>query len=140
MDIIWINNNLDMINYFFDNLCNFIHKNDEDFKLNTDEETLFNNLCVFLYDNYILNEYNSKIIYDKNFEYFDLKYCSDIVDLFIEFKEISYGFTNDIFNKNKNSNDLLEFIYKNIELLEDYENDYNSDEDEKVDEDNNYYY
>ena len=139
MDIIWINNNLDMINYFFDKLCNFIHKNDDDFKLNTDEETLFNNLCVFLYENYILNEYNSKIIYDKNFEYFDLKYCSDIVDLFIEFKEISYGFTNDIFNKNKNSNDLLEFIYKNIELLEDYENDYNSDEDEKFDEDNSYY-
>ena len=140
MDIIWINNNLDMINYFFDNLCNFIHKNDEDFKLNTDEETLFNNLCLFLYENYILNEYNSKIIYDKNFEYFDLKYCSDIVDLFIKFKEISYGFTNDIFNKNKNSNDLLEFIYKNIELLEDYENIYNSDEDENIDEDNNYYY
>ena len=139
MDIIWINNNLDMINYFFDNLCNFIHNNDDDFKLNTDEETLFNNLCVFLYENYILNEYNSKIIYDKNFEYFDLKYCSDIVDLFIEFKEISYGFTNDIFDKNKNSNDLLEFIYKNIELLEDYENDYNSDEDEKVDEDYSYY-
>ena len=140
MDIIWINNNLDMINYFFDNLCNFIHKNDEDFKLNTDEETLFNNLCLFLYENYILNEYNSKIIYDKNFEYFDLKYCSDIIDLFIEFKEISYGFTNDIFKKNKNSNDLLEFIYKNIELLEDYENIYNSDEDENIDEDNNYYY
>ena len=139
MDIIWINNNLDMINYFFDNLCNFIHNNDDDFKLNTDEETLFNNLCVFLYENYILNKYNSKIIYDKNFEYFDLKYCSDIVDLFIKFKEISYGFTNDIFKNNKDSNDLLEFIYKNIELLEDYENDYNSDEEEKVDEDNIYY-
>ena len=139
MDIIWINNNLDMINYFFDNLCNFIHKNDEDFKLNTDEETLFNNLCVFLYENYILNEYNSKIIYDKNFEYFDLKYCSDIVDLFIEFKEISYGFTNDILKNNKNSNDLLEFIYKNIELLEDYENEYNSGEDENIDEDYSYY-
>ena len=139
MDIIWINNNLDMINFFFDNLCNFIHKNDEDFKLNTDEETLFNNLCVFLYENYILNEKNSKIIYDKNFEYFDLKYCSDIVDLFIEFKEISYGFTNDILKNNKNSNDLLEFIYKNIELLEDYENEYNSGEDENIDEDYSYY-
>ena len=139
MDVIWINNNLDMINYFFDNLCNFIHKNDEDFKLNTDEETLFDNLCVFLYENYILNEYNYKIIYDRNFEYFDLKYCSDIVDLFIEFKEISYGFTNDIFNKNKNSNDLLEFIYKNIELLEDYENNYSSDEDENIDEHYSYY-
>ena len=139
MDIIWINNNLDMINHFFDNLCNFIHKNENDLKLNTDEETLFNNLCVFLYENYILNEYNSKIIYDKNFEYFDLKYCSDIVDLFIEFKEISYGFTNDIFKNNKDSNDLLEFIYRNIELLEDNEDNYNSGEDENIDEDYSYY-
>ena len=130
MDIIWINNNLDMINFFFDKLINFIDKNDEDFKLNTDEESLFNNFCEFLYENYILNNYDSKLIYNKNFEYFDLKYCSDIVDLFIDFKEISYGFTNNIFLKNNNSNDLIEFIYKNIELLEDYEYNYNSEEDE----------
>jgi len=135
MDIIWINNNLDMINFFFDKLINFIDKNDEDFKLNTDEESLFNNFCEFLYENYILNNYDSKLIYNKNFEYFDLKYCSDIIDLFIDFKEISYGFTNNIFNKNNNSNDLIEFIYKNIELFEDYENNYNSDEDGYLEED-----
>ena len=134
MDIIWINNNLDMINFFFDKLINFIDKNDEDFKLNTDEESLFNNFCEFLYENYILNNYDSKLIYNKNFEYFDLKYCSDIVDLFIDFKEISYGFTNNIFLKNNNSNDLIEFIYKNIELLEDYEYNYNSEEDEYFEE------
>ena len=134
MDIIWINNNLDMINFFFDKLINFIDKNDEDFKLNTDEESLFNNFCEFLYENYILNNYDSKLIYNKNFEYFDLKYCSDIVDLFIDFKEISYGFTNNIFLKNNNSNDLIEFIYKNIELLEDYEYNYNSEEDEYYEE------
>jgi len=134
MDIIWINNNLDMINFFFDKLINFIDKNDEDFKLNTDEESLFNNFCEFLYENYILNNYDSKLIYNKNFEYFDLKYCSDIVDLFIDFKEISYGFTNNIFLKNNNSNDLIEFIYKNIELLEDYEYNYNSEEDEYIEE------
>jgi len=135
MDIIWINNNLDMINFFFDKLINFIDKNDEDFKLNTDEESLFNNFCEFLYENYILNNYDSKLIYNKNFEYFDLKYCSDIIDLFIDFKEISYGFTNNFFNKNNNSNDLIEFIYKNIELLEDYEYNYNSEEDEYFEED-----
>ena len=135
MDIIWINNNLDMINFFFDKLINFIDKNDEDFKLNTDEESLFNNFCEFLYENYILNNYDSKLIYNKNFEYFDLKYCSDIIDLFIDFKEISYGFTNNFFNKNNNSNDLIEFIYKNIELFEDYENNYNSDEDGYLEED-----
>ena len=66
-------------------------------------------------------------------EYFDLKYCSDIVDLFIDFKEISYGFTNSIFNKNKTSLDLIEFIYKNIELFEDFENRSDIGEDEYTD-------
>ena len=133
MDIIWINNNNEMINKFFDKLLLFIGSNNADFKLNTDNETLFKNFSIFLYDNFILNNYNSDIIFNKNYEYFDLKYCSDIVDLFIDFKEISYGFTNSIFNKNKTSLDLIEFIYKNIELFEDFENRSDIGEDEYTD-------
>ena len=133
MDIIWINNNNEMINNFFDKLLLFIDSNNADFKLNTDNGTLFKNFSIFLYDNFILNNYNSEIISNKNYEYFDLKYCSDIVDLFIDFKEISYGFTNSIFNKNKTSLDLIEFIYKNIELFEDFENSSDIEEDEYTD-------
>jgi hypothetical protein len=133
MRYIWINNNLDMINIFFDKLMNFIYKNDNEIIFITDEETLFNYFCEFLYDNYILNNYNSDIDYNNNynnnFEYFDYKYCSDIIDLFIEFKDISYGFTNNIFKYNNLSNNLLEFIYKNIELNDDFEYyEENSDE------------
>ena len=133
MDIIWVNNNNEMINKFFDKLLLFIDSNNADFKLNTDNGTLFKNFSIFLYDNFILNNYNSDIILNKNYEYFDLKYCSDIVDLFIDFKEISYGFTNSIFNKNKTSLDLIEFIYKNIELFEDFENSSDIEEDEYTD-------
>ena len=133
MDIIWANNNNEMINKFFDKLLLFIDSNNADFKLNTDNETLFKKFSIFLYDNFILNNYNSDIIFNKNYEYFDLKYCSDIVDLFIDFKEISYGFTNSIFNKNKTSLDLIEFIYKNIELFEDFENSSDIEEDEYTD-------
>ena len=133
MDIIWANNNNEMINKFFDKLLLFIDTNNTDFKSNTDNGTLFKNFSIFLYDNFILNNYNSDIISNKNYEYFDLKYCSDIVDLFIDFKEISYGFTNSIFNKNKTSLDLIEFIYKNIELFEDFENRSDIEEDEYTD-------
>ena len=133
MDIIWANNNNEMINKFFDKLLLFIDRNNTDFKSNTDNGTLFKNFSIFLYDNFILNNYNSDIILNKNYEYFDLKYCSDIVDLFIDFKEISYGFTNSIFNKNKTSLDLIEFIYKNIELFEDFENSSDIEEDEYTD-------
>ena len=126
----WINNNIDMINYFFNNLCNFIHKNDEDFKLNTDEETLFNNLCEFLYNCYIIDKNTIDIKYDNNFEYFDSIYCSDITDLFINMKNIADGFTNDIFKKKNNSYDLTEFIYVNISLNEDYNKTFDESEEE----------
>ena len=36
MKIIWINNNNDMINCFFDKLLDFIYENEEDFKLITE--------------------------------------------------------------------------------------------------------
>ena len=129
MKYIWINNNVEMLNIFFNKLLDFIYKNNNEIKLNTNDETFFNLFCDFLYENYILNNYNSDIIYDDNFEYFDCKYCSDIVDLFLELKEISYGFTNNIFI-NKESNNLIEFIYKNIELYDDF--DKNIEEDEYI--------
>ena len=62
-----------MINYFFDIIQTFISKNNDIF-LNTDEETLFNNLCEFLYDCYIIDKNTIDIKYDDNFEYFDSIY------------------------------------------------------------------
>ena len=120
MKIDWINNNIDMINYFFDIIHIFISKNNDIFSLNTDDDSLFDNLCEFLYDCYIIDKNTINIKYDNNFEYFDSIYCSDITDLFINMKNIADGFTNDIFKKKYNSYDLTEFIYINITLNEDY--------------------
>ena len=122
---LWIDNNIDMINYLIEKLIIFIEKYVDDFKLITDEETFLDNFVYFLFDNYILNKKLDIVEYDNNFEYFETMYSSDIIDLFSEFKNIAYGFTNDIFNSKKNneSYSLLEFIYNNIELLEDYNED-----------------
>jgi len=122
---LWIDNNIDMINYFINELIIFIEKYDDEFKLITDEETFLDNFVEFLFNNYILNKNLVEVNYDNNFEYFEMMYSTDIIDLFSEFKNISYGFTNDIFNNKRNneSYSLLEFIYNNIELLEDYNED-----------------
>jgi len=122
---LWIDNNIDMINYFINELIIFIEKYDDELKLITDEETFLDNFVGFLFNNYILNKNPDIVNYDNNFEYFEIMYSTDIIDLFSEFKNIAYGFTNDIFNSKKNneSYSLLEFIYNNIELLEDYNED-----------------
>ena len=117
----WIDFNLDMINFFLHELLKFINKYDKEFNLNTDLETFYNNFTDFLYNNYYLNlEFKDYTDYDRNFEYFESMYEDDIIDLFSEFKEIAYGFTSDIFKFRNEAYSLLEFIYENINLEEDY--------------------
>jgi hypothetical protein len=117
----WIDYNLDMINFFIHELLKFINKYNKEFNLNTDLETFYDNFSNFLYNNYYLDlEFKDNINYDKNYEYFESMYEDDIIDLFSEFKEISYGFNSDIFRFRNESYSLLEFIYYNINLEENY--------------------
>ena len=128
----WINDNIDMINFFIDKLVIFIKKYDDEFSLNTNLDTFNLNFSNFLFNYYILNIESESIEYDKNFEYFESMYSTDIIDLFSEFKNIADGFTNDIFNHKYNNEaySLTEFLFKNIVL----EEDYNELKDEKSDE------
>ena len=117
----WIDFNLDMINFFIHELLKFINKYNKEFNLNTDLETFYENFSDFLYNNYYLNlEFKEYTDYDKNFEYFESMYEGDIIDLFSEFKEIAIGFTSNIFRFRNESYSLLEFIYDNINLEQDY--------------------
>ena len=129
---LWIDNNIDMINYLIEKLIIFIEKYEDDFKLITDEETFLDNFVEFLFNNYILNKDSDKIEYDNNFEYFETMYSSDIIDLFSEFKNISYGFTNDIFNHKNESYSLTEFIFTQINLTEDYNDIKEDDSDDEL--------
>ena len=120
----WINYNIDMINLFIHELVLFIDKYNTELKLNTNNETFYDNFVSFLYENYILKEKIRLNEYDHNFEYFESMYQTDIVDIFNKFKNISYGFTNNIFNYSNEAYTLLEFIFNNIELLNDYNEKY----------------
>jgi len=135
----WVLNNIDMINLFFDKLIIFIEKNNEEIQLITNEYSLYKKFYRFLYKNYILKKYKDNVILDNNFDYFETMYCSDIIDLFNEFKSISYGFTNDIFKNINDPFDLIIFIYDNIELLNDYNDLENILDEEEYDEYNEYY-
>ena len=118
---LWIDYNIDMINFFIHELLIFINKQNTEFTLNTDLETFYDNFVYFLYNNYYLDLDIELPDYDSNFEYFESMYETDIIDLFSNFKDIADGFTSDIFRKRNESYSLLEFIYDNIHL----ENDHN---------------
>ena len=123
-----------MINFFIHELLIFINKNDTDFTLNTDLETFYDNFVHFLYHNYYLDLDIELAEHDNNLDYFQGMYESDIIDLFGEFKDIADGFTSDIFKKRNESYSLLEFIYDNINLEEDYNITNELSDDEYVEE------
>ena len=52
----WINRNIDMINLLIHELNLFIEKYNTELKLNTNNETFYDNFVSFLYKNYILKE------------------------------------------------------------------------------------
>ena len=135
----WVLKNIDMINLFFNKLIIFIEKNNNEFQLITNEYSLYKKFYRFLYKNYILKKYHDNVVLDNNFDYFETMYCSDIIDLFNDFKNISYGFTNDIFKNINDPFDLIIFIYDNIELLNDYNDLENILDEEEYDEYNEYY-
>jgi len=57
------------------------------------------------------------------FDYFHTKYGSDISDLFLDIKEITEGFCLQIFNDSKNGSfHLTEFLFENIILEDEMEN------------------
>jgi hypothetical protein len=136
---LWIDNNIDMINYLIEKLIIFIEKYEDDFELITDEETFLDNFVEFLFNNYILNKDSDKVEYDNNFEYFETMYSSDIIDLFSEFKNISYGFTNDIFNHKNESYSLTEFIFTQINLKGNYDDIKESNSDDELVEEGEYW-
>ena len=133
----WIDCNIEMINFFIHELLIFINKNNTDFTLNTDLETFYDNFVHFLYHNYYLNLDIELDEHDNNLDYFQGMYESDIIDLFSEFKEIADGFTSDIFKKRNESYSLLEFIYDNINLEEDYNITEELEEEEYIEEEYN---
>ena len=56
-------------------------------------------------------------------EYFDMKYSDEIIDLFLDMKEITKSYGSLLFyEKNRTSYDLQVFLFNNITLTED--NDY----------------
>ncbi len=89
-----------------------------------------------IYNCYVLNnpiKYEKLYDDEELYEYFDLKYSDDINNLLLYFQEISKSFCLDLFLKSTdNYMDLFEFIYNNVEIMEneslDDENTFNEDE------------
>jgi len=60
---------------------------------------------------------------DEEMEYFSLTYLADIVDIFIQCKELQNSYTTDIIDHKMTADDILLFLSDNIQVvdIENYE-------------------
>tara|TARA_B100001094_G_C18139565_1_gene777056 strand:+ start:397 stop:840 length:444 start_codon:yes stop_codon:yes gene_type:complete len=108
-------------------IIQYIIKNDElYFKYEFD---LFRiNFYIFAYTQKV-EEYE----YSEDYEYFNMKYSDDIVNLFLEIKDHTKAYGSTLFHNKETSNNLLDFLYNNVsvynENLEENEEGYNENDD-----------
>tara|TARA_R110001599_G_scaffold292332_4_gene496004 strand:+ start:220 stop:636 length:417 start_codon:yes stop_codon:yes gene_type:complete len=112
---LWYLQNKYLLQTCFYILYRWILDNSE-IKLITDEEEFYNSFINMVYYEYYNN--NLPIVNEtdeQSTEYFELKYTSDITDMFIEFKNISNNCCSHIFfNKWNTSDSIINLITNNI--------------------------
>jgi hypothetical protein len=112
---LWYLQNKYLLQTCFYILYRWILDNSE-IKLITDEEEFYNSFINMVYYEYYNN--NIPIVNEtdeQSTEYFELKYTSDITDMFIEFKNISNNcFSHIFFNKWNTSDSIINLITNNI--------------------------
>ena len=113
--------NKQIIDHLYSVLLKWI--NDQNELLITIEPDIFKvRFYIFMYHK------NDNINYYSDYEYFNLKYSDDVVDLFLEYKEITKGYGSMLlYDKEDNSNNLLDFLHNYCEIIE---------EEESIDDDN----
>jgi len=125
---LWYLQNKYLLQTCFYILYRWILDNSE-IKLITDEGEFFNSFINMVYYEY----YNNNVLIvnetgEQSTEYFELKYTSDITDMFIEFKNISNNCCSNIFfNKWNTSDNILNLITNNISDINIY-NDIDNDD------------
>lgn len=100
----------DVFDNLFDRIIHWIKSKDR-FEITIDIELLKINFYLFIYSNNTNNIDN---------EYYSLQYSDDIVDLFLELKEITYSYGSLLLHeKERTSNDLFNFIFTYINEIKD---------------------
>ena len=84
--------------------------------------------------NFYIFAYTQKVEdyeYSEDYEYFNMKYSDDIVNLFLEIKDHTKAYGSTLFHNKETSNNLLDFIYNNVSVYN--ENLEENDIDEDID-------
>ena len=122
----------DVLNEMINHIINFVNRYDE-IKFCYDLATVKGKFYHCIYDTYYLKNQCNFDDSDDMYEYFSLKFSEDIVDIFLEFKEISKRNNLSLFHqRNDCSLYIQDFLFTILSVEDPY-----YDTDESTDEENN---
>ena len=112
---IWYKKHKQILNLCFQLLIKWISNND--LTLVSTINNLYINFIILIYNEYYLKtNIKQNKINPEEYEYFETLFESDIVDLFIDFKDISYNNNSDLFSNQCSSFNILNFIENNVNI------------------------
>ena len=122
---LFIDRNTDLLKDIFFYLLKWIDTN-QDLDRFLDSRSAYNNFTKFIYSKYLTPYQKYKFNFQKDFlyEHYDIKYSSDILDIFNVFKDYSRGYNSDLFFKKHDSSiDLVDFVFSICDYNEPYVDD-----------------
>jgi hypothetical protein len=121
----WILKNDDMLRYIFMNLIKWIDAN-KDLDRFLEAKQSYETFCKFIYAKYIqpIDKYNYNFIKDDDYSHYEVKYGNDIMELFLNYKEITRSYNSRLFHQRRDFHiDLVDFVYSICDYVDPYTDD-----------------
>ena len=111
----------DVLNEMFDHIVNLVNRYDIlqfDYEINTMKPKFY----TFIYEEYYLHKQSIFKPYDEEmYEYFTLKFSEDIVDLFLQYRDISKHYSLQLFNSQVDTSTAIqEFLFDTLLVADPY--------------------
>lgn len=111
----------DVLNEMFDHIINLVNRYDIlqfDYEINTMKPKFY----TFIYEEYYLHKQSIFKPYDEEmYEYFTLKFSEDIVDLFLQYRDISKHYSLQLFNSQVDTSTAIqEFLFDTLLVADPY--------------------
>jgi len=134
----WVHHNLDMLQKLVLLIMDWVNRTPE-IGCDYDIATFKSKLYRWIYKSYVLQQREDFNPYDPElYEYFSMKFSEDIIDIFLQCRDLTKSYNSTLFHKAGDvSLDIEQCLFTYLLIEDPYNDDYDSDEENNID--NNIY-
>jgi len=129
----WIHHNLDMLQELVILIMDWVNRTPE-IGCDYDIATFKSKLYRWIYKSYVLQQREGFNPYDPElYEYFSMKFSEDIIDMFLQCKEMSRSYNSTLFHKSGDvALDIEQCLFTYLLIEDPYNDEYDYDEENNI--------